>query len=199
MNELPGMVAKIVTRKGSKVLSIDGKKVFSTHDYVNNFGVLKDFLTGERYPNDTFIRMPQSVFESQWWRKRSCREKSIYRFALPKKAAKPDVNSVKTSSRSAKAISVPPEPKIAALETQIENIKPYSVVKEIYRDKKGKRVLISNIDILSKSKTAEGIAELDSMEKNMNSTFKPVFAQKRKAIALEIKKQSERPEIYGNK
>ena len=69
----------------------------------------------------------------------------------------------------------------------------------MYKNKQGEKVMISNIDILAKSKTPEGIAELDAMEQSLLRPFKSIFEQKRTVARLEIEKQAERLNKTQNK
>lgn len=177
LEKIGGKIAHIKSKKTegvlgctvkNKVLAIDNKIVIEGDEYSSGIDLLKNHLVGEpAFDMQDFVPMPERIFEWKWFGQGTRDEKELLQHALPSKNPKV----------------------IATLEKNIKNIKPYSVVKEIYRNKKGQKVLISNIDILSKSRTEEGIEELNKIEQNLNKTYKEIFAQKREAAKLEIEKQ----------
>ena len=203
LRAVPGKVAHIKTTKTKqggltytrKLLTIDRKDKAGDSGYRDSSGLslLKKFLVGDNY-NSEFVLMPERIFEQEWWYKGVRNEEALLSHALPKPA--PPKKHVPVDW--AKEVT-PPKPVLARLELNVKNVKPYNVVKEIYKNKQGEKVIISNIDILAKSKTPEGIAELDAIEQTLLSPFKSIFAQKRTAAKMEIEKQAERLSKTQNK
>ena len=201
LKNIPGKVAHIKTSKTkigpitedvSRTLMIDNKKKLSLDEYASGKSLLEEFLVGDNYNNE-FVLMPVRIFEREWWYKGARNEEALLSYALPKQTPK------KTGPVNWAKEVKPPKPVLAKLELNVRNIKPYSVVKEIYKNNKGEKVMISNIEILAKSKTPEGIAELDAMEESLLSPFKPIFAQKRTVAKMEIQKQAARLNKTQNK
>ena len=194
LEKIGGKIAHIKSKKTegvlgctvkNKALAIDNKIVLEGDEYSSGIDLLKNHLVGEpAYDMQDFVPMPERIFEWKWFGQGTRDKEELLRHALPSKTPK----TKKVIDWSKEKITSP-APEIAVLEEKVEHIKPYSVVKEIYRNKKGQKVLISNIDILSKSKTEEGIEELNKIEQNLNKTYKEIFAQKRDAAKLEIEKQ----------
>jgi len=202
LKNIPGKVAHIKTSKTkigpitedvSRTLMIDNKKKLSLDEYASGKSLLEEFLVGDNYNNE-FVLMPKRIFEREWWYKGARNEEALLSHALPKPA--PPKKHVPVDW--AKEVK-PPKPVLAKLELNVKNVKPYNVVKEIYKNKQGEKVMISNIDILAKSKTPEGIAELDAMEESLLSPFKSIFAQKRTVAKMEIQKQAARLNKTQNK
>lgn len=197
LGKIGGKVAHIKTTKqesGSvfgtkiKVLTIDKKVVDSVDEDTPGLDLLEGYLVGDPEPYiKDFVRMPERIYESRWFERGARNEEALLRHAIPKKVSAKQKNPKQPIDWNNEGI-IPPKPIVASLEEKVEYIKPYSVVKEIYRDKSGRNVRISNIDILAKSKSEKGIAELNNIEENLNKTFKPIFAQKREAARLEIEK-----------
>ncbi len=204
LEKIGGKVAHIKTTKqesGSifgtklKVLTIDKKVVHSVDEDTPGLDLLEGYLVGEPEPYiKDFVRMPERIYESRWFERGARNEESLLRHALPKKVSAKPTKPKQPVDWTNEGIT-PPKPAIAILEKKVEYIKPYSVVKEIYKDKTGRNIRISNIDILAKSRTEEGIAELNAIEKNLNKTSKQIFAQKRKAAKLEIEKPKQKPKV----
>ena len=201
LRTVPGKVAHIKTSKTkigpitedvSRTLMIDNKAKLRLEADASRESVLEEFLVGDNY-NSEFVLMPERIFEREWWYKGVRNEEALLSHALPKQTPK------KTGPINWAKEVKPPKPVLAKLELNVRNIKPYSVVKEIYKNKQGEKVIISNIDILAKSKTPEGIAELDAMEQSLLSPFKPIFAQKRTVAKMEIQKQADRLSKTQNK
>ena len=201
LKDVSGKVAHIKTSKTkigpitddvSRTLMIDNKAKLRLEGDASRESILEEFLVGDNY-NSEFVLMPERIFEREWWYKGTRNEEALLSHALPKQTPK------KTGPVDWSKEVKPVRPVLAQPEPNVEKVKPYSVVKEIYKNKQGEKVIISNIDILAKSKTPEGIAELDAMEQSLLSPFKSIFAQKRAVARLEIQKQAERLSKTQNK
>lgn len=77
---LPGKIAKFAdsesighsfSKTNKRVLLIDSKpQMYSDYGWESDFGLLKKYLVGEKSTMDV-IRMPNSVFEREWWENRN--------------------------------------------------------------------------------------------------------------------------------